>query len=286
MSHSENKQIKVVVCGLCRTGTTTLSLTLNKLGFQCYDGQTEFFSTFGKHDMDFFVDLANKTQSKDTCSVDWNQLFKRRGGFNACSDYPMAHFWKELSIYYPHAKFILTTRNDENWWMSCYNTIFYGGYSIRMILLRDIILPLLRKKSGPDNKMDFVINNTFGRQFHEKYLSYAGKNCNKQKCMKIFNDHNKNVKKYFEKENKNRLFILDWESEDKVILLKEFCKFLNVSVPKDMNTFEKTNTSTQVNAIYDKLIKRELILYMYEYKMFIAFIIACFAGCVFVFLIH
>jgi len=53
-------------------------------------------------------------------SADWEAIFQ---GCNAATDHPTAFFYRELTAQYPEAKFILTTRDPEQWYVSATATI-------------------------------------------------------------------------------------------------------------------------------------------------------------------
>ncbi len=53
--------------------------------------------------------------------VDWDVLFE---GYASAVDWPVAAFWRELSRYYPQARFILSVRESHEWHQSVLETIF------------------------------------------------------------------------------------------------------------------------------------------------------------------
>jgi hypothetical protein len=52
---------------------------------------------------------------------DWEEAF---AGYQSCLDWPSAHYWRQLSNYYPSAKILLTVRDAASWYESMVDTIF------------------------------------------------------------------------------------------------------------------------------------------------------------------
>ncbi len=103
---------KVISVGFGRTGTMSLRMALNQLGFgPCY------------HMEDVLQDMPNRTPQWNAAlagDADWEKIFH---GFNSAVDWPVAAFWQELMVYYPEAKFILSSRSAESWYESISQTI-------------------------------------------------------------------------------------------------------------------------------------------------------------------
>ncbi|KAJ5134869.1 hypothetical protein N7448_000108 [Penicillium atrosanguineum] len=118
---THQKPLRVVVAGLSRTGTASLYVALQELGFtpwhmcepiddprQMYNQWTEamncrFFNQGRHYDRDDFDRL--------------------RGKYDALLDIPASLFWEDLRRLYPEAKIILTTRSADSWFQSVHNTI-------------------------------------------------------------------------------------------------------------------------------------------------------------------
>lgn len=99
---------RVFVLGDSRTGTTSIHVYLQKLGFSSVH---YFVSEAG------ISDPFHKGRSEN-----WNKFknFVNESGFNAFSDYPTRLFFRELISEFPEAYFILTTRRNTSTWMeSC-----------------------------------------------------------------------------------------------------------------------------------------------------------------------
>lgn len=105
--------LQVIGAGLGRTGTNSLRLALNQLGFgPCY------------HMHELALNVAVNTPlwlaALDGCP-DWETIFK---GYGSGVDWPVAGFFRELNAAYPQAKFILTVRSAQSWAESFSETIY------------------------------------------------------------------------------------------------------------------------------------------------------------------
>jgi hypothetical protein len=104
--------LKVIGAGFGRTGTLSLKLALDQLGFgPCYH-MTEVFKN--PTAIQWWIDAADGRP-------DWEKIFE---GYISTVDWPNATFYAELAAYYPEAKVILTERDAEAWFKSTQATIF------------------------------------------------------------------------------------------------------------------------------------------------------------------
>jgi hypothetical protein len=104
--------LDVVGVGLGRTGTLSLKVALEMLGFKpCYHMVEVWANPASIGD---WLEAANGRP-------DWQKIFD---GFSATVDYPGCHFWRELTAAYPKAKVVLTVRDPEGWFESTQATIF------------------------------------------------------------------------------------------------------------------------------------------------------------------
>ncbi|MCV2867124.1 sulfotransferase family protein [Defluviimonas sp. WL0002] len=104
--------LQVIGTGFGRTGTESMRLALNRLGF----GPTH-------HMHEVNADPKQKAMWRALmkgAKPDWDLIFN---GYGACVDWPSAHWWRDLVAYYPEAKVILTHRSAESWWKSFERTI-------------------------------------------------------------------------------------------------------------------------------------------------------------------
>jgi len=105
--------LSVIGAGFGRTGTMSLKLALERLGFgPCY----HMSEVFKNEKAPGYWEAA-----ADGKPVDWEAVF---AGYRSTVDWPSATFYKELAAAYPEAKVILTIRDAESWYASTQATIF------------------------------------------------------------------------------------------------------------------------------------------------------------------
>ncbi|KAH8681645.1 hypothetical protein BX600DRAFT_447057 [Xylariales sp. PMI_506] len=109
--------MKVIVCGLGRTGTTSLRTALDILGYRSY------------HSTDLWMD-SKKNVEKWNIAFDWKyngkgQPFTRLewdeilGDYMSTIDAPAQFFAAELAEAYPDAKVVVLNRDFDSWFDSC-----------------------------------------------------------------------------------------------------------------------------------------------------------------------
>jgi hypothetical protein len=104
--------LKVIGTGFGRTGTDSMRVALEILGFgPCH------------HMCALLADSEHAKLWGDVIAgapPDWSLLL---GGYSSCVDWPSAHYWPQLIEAFPQAKVILTWRSAESWWASFSRTI-------------------------------------------------------------------------------------------------------------------------------------------------------------------
>ncbi len=104
--------LQVIGTGFGRTGTNSLRLALEQLGFApCH----HMFALRDAPDELRFWQAAVRGER-----VDWDAAFAR---YRAAVDWPSARFWRETTAHFPEAKVIHTTRPAGGWHRSVLNTI-------------------------------------------------------------------------------------------------------------------------------------------------------------------
>jgi hypothetical protein len=105
--------LSVIGSGWGRTGTMSLKLALERLGFgPCYHMKEVF------ENLDTHVPIWDRAATGDR--VDWDALFE---GYSAAVDFPASSFYAELAERYPSAKVVHTARDPERWYRSFCDTI-------------------------------------------------------------------------------------------------------------------------------------------------------------------
>ena len=103
--------LKIVGAGLGRTGTASLKIALEKLGFgPCYH-MSEVLAR--PEHVGLWTEVGNGRP-------DFARIF---AGFSATVDFPACIYWRELLQHYPDAKVILSVRDAEKWYRSTQETI-------------------------------------------------------------------------------------------------------------------------------------------------------------------
>jgi len=114
------RNFSVVGAGLGRTGTASLKMALEILGFgPCYH-MIEVI----RHEQQYIWKSIGdiKAQNKE---VEWDRVFSGSSIPAYCSvvDFPACCYYRELMDYYPNSKVILTVRDPDRWYDSFYETI-------------------------------------------------------------------------------------------------------------------------------------------------------------------
>jgi hypothetical protein len=104
--------LEIIGPGFGRTGTNSLKIALEHLGFgRC-------------HHMFEVRDNPEKLSEWQALargdSVDWDQVFD---GYRSQVDWPGARYWRELAAHFPKAKVVLTVRDPDEWFDSVQATI-------------------------------------------------------------------------------------------------------------------------------------------------------------------
>ena len=154
--------LKVIGAGFGRTGTASLKLALEKLGFgPCYH-MSEVLANAGH------IDLWNAVAAG---RPDWDEIFKN---YNSTTDFPASIYWRELTEYFPDAKIILSLRDAERWFESVQQTIM----SPKMRALLD------------GTPWGGMYNATIGAFFDHKLSDH-------DTLIRVFNEHSAAVKSAF-----------------------------------------------------------------------------------------
>lgn len=104
--------LQVIGAGFGRTGTLSLKLALEQLGFGPCHHMVEVFAH--PEQVPLWTAAAEGRP-------DWDAIFT---GYRSTVDWPTATFYRELAEFYPDAKVILTERDPEAWFASTQATIF------------------------------------------------------------------------------------------------------------------------------------------------------------------
>ena len=185
--------LKVIGAGFGRTGTMSLKLALELLGFdKCY------------HMMEVQPDHRDVwARAHRGEAVDYDALFE---GFQATVDWPSCNLWQAQLESYPEAKVILSLRDPESWYRSVMNTIYPSSK--------------MAAESDDDNMK------AFGSWAFEIVWDriFDGRLDDKDHAIGIFNAHNKAVQEMCPADK-----LLVFEARDGWAPL---CEFLGVDLPE------------------------------------------------------
>ncbi len=104
--------LSVIGAGLGRTGTMSLKVALEILGFgPCY------------HMIEVMAEPSRPADWLKAAAgdLDWDVVF---AGYRATVDYPGCTYWRELAERYPSAKVLLSVRDPDDWFESTQATVF------------------------------------------------------------------------------------------------------------------------------------------------------------------
>jgi len=202
--------LKVIGAGFGRTGTHSLKIALEMLGFApCYH-MVEVFTHPGHSEA--WEEAARSGEA------DWNALL---GPYKAAVDWPASYFWRELMKAYPDAKVILTERPEEAWYKSITNTIFD-------FMAREVDPAKLYPIRAAQRKMGryIVAERTFGNRLDKEHV------------LDVYRKNSADVKREVPRDK-----LLVFDAPDGWAPL---CKFLGMPVPEA--PYPLTNTTEEFRA--------------------------------------
>lgn len=196
--------LRVIGAGLGRTGTMTLKLALERLGFGPCHHMVEVLANPDQ------VPFWNRAAEGE--DVDWEEVY---GSYGATVDWPGCHFYAELAEFYPQAKVILSLRDPERWYDSMSETILKSMEEMELTKRGEI---------PADHPMRFggiiIPDKTFGYDF------------SKENVIAAFERHNAEVQRRIPPE---RLLVFEARQG-----WAPLCDFLGVPVPDE--PFPNTNS--------------------------------------------
>lgn len=203
--------LKVVGAGFGRTGTLSLKIALERIGFgPCY------------HMMEVFPrpeHVARWHRLAFEQSMDWDEIFR---GFHATVDWPAARWWREIAAHFPEAKVLLSVRDPEAWYKSVTDTIYQPMKSPAP----DGVPELVRLQSEMARKA--ILSETFDNRFEDK-----------AHAIEVFQKHNQAVRDAIDPA---RLLVFDVREG-----WGPLCAFLEVPVPDE--PFPRLNDTATFQAM-------------------------------------
>jgi Sulfotransferase domain len=199
--------LEVIGAGFGRTGTMSLKVALEELGFgPCYH-MSEVFA-HPEH-----VELWRAAvQGKP---LDWERIF---GGYRSTVDWPGCTFYRELMENYPDAKVILAVRDPQRWYESAYNTIYTmtrAASSSPIFYLASLVMPRAKGMMRARRMIEEIV--------WERDLD--GRFEDREYAIETFERHNEKVEQSVSPEK-----LLVYEVKEG---WGPLCEFLGVEVPEE-----------------------------------------------------
>ncbi|KAK5674803.1 hypothetical protein LTS10_012540 [Elasticomyces elasticus] len=232
-SHVDRRTCKRVVpmqvlsLGFSRTGTSSMQLALETLGYPTYH-MTSMVRNIP--DADMWIEAHNtKYFHKPGPSLDRTFWDKLLGHVSATTDLPCAVFFEELIAAYPSVKCVLVEREVEAWYKSWYDVQIATSDSVSFRLVAAL-----------DPHFDCIMKGSIGGSNKQELID---------KSRDVYRAHNKAVR---EKVPREQLLVYElgsgWEP---------LCAFLDKPVP-DV-PFPRVNETEMVNEYVQELLWMGLV---------------------------
>lgn len=201
--------LNVFGTGFGRTGTNSLKLALEKLGFgPCH----HMLEVRERPEQTAFWAAAARGERSD-----WETAFSE---FGSAVDWPSAYFWREIAAAYPEARIILSVRPEQEWVKSIHATIYES-------LAQRAKRPTEQARAMGEMAYDIIERRTFGERLGDAAHALA-----------VYRAHNAEVMRTIAPD---RLLVYDvaegWEP---------LCRHLGVAVPAE--SFPRTNSTEEFRA--------------------------------------
>ncbi|KAJ4364483.1 hypothetical protein N0V83_009077 [Neocucurbitaria cava] len=218
---TRTKPMRILVLGMCRTGTTSISIALRKLGYTPYQMREVLVKP---KDMLLWQEAINTTllapqdrpaKQRNLPPYSKSDFDKLLGDYDAIMDLPGCIFAKELIEAYPDAKVILTKRAYAEWEKSMQESIWcldtWHLFRLCRILNITQLAPLMRL-------------------VHAVFRVHNGNTYGGSASREAYEAHYSTVRSSVPQ--KDRLLELD-TTDDSELSWKPLCEFLGNEVPKE-----------------------------------------------------
>ena len=204
--------LRVIGAGFGRTGTNSLKLALEQLGF----GPCHHMFEIRDHP----EQLPFWQAAAEGHLPDWDRVFE---GYAAQVDWPGARYWRQLAEHFPAAKVILTTRSADSWFDSVQATIYRS----------------MRDRANRPREHDRARGEMAYRTIVQQI--FDGKMDDREHATAMFRDHIAEVQRSIPAERLLTYRVAEgWEP---------LCRFLGVPVPQ--GPYPRVNSSGDYRARYD-----------------------------------
>lgn len=248
--------LKVIGAGFSRTGSYSLKMALEQLGFRPCWHIIDIMADDDKANALMWWRNIDKKIKTDKYSIDFDEFYKElANGAQAAVDWPTFFYWEEIAEYYPNCKLILTIRDKERWYKSClqglnlyfYNPIlrifvFFGLVDIMTFIARELLPKSVEEFGGID------------KFYNDKQA--------------VFNKVDERIK-YMTTNEKYKDRVLIFSVKDG---WPKLCEFLNVDIPKN-TPFPRSNDSSALAKNTQKFVMQNVKRYIINHTFLFIFII-------------
>jgi hypothetical protein len=187
--------LSLIGAGFGRTGTLSIKIALERLGFgPCH----HMYEIRQKPDT-----LCHWQEAARGGTMDWAKIFE---GYVSQLDWPGSAYWRELAEVFPEARVILSVRDPEDWYASISRTILP---SVQYEMARDV--------NDLSRAMSEMIHDTVFEGI------FDGKIADRGEAIRVYEAHIETVRKTIPAER-----LLEFNVRDGWAPL---CRFLHVDVP-------------------------------------------------------
>ncbi|XP_039257798.1 uncharacterized protein LOC120334362 [Styela clava] len=201
--------MKVISAGFPKTGTKTMTVALQILGFNVYD-YMENTTILGNDWVKIFRD--------GWTTEDFKRMYEN---VDAVSDLPPSYFWEEIHKAFPEAKIILSIRDEDSWYKSFFKQ-FTANESSWALKIMSLLSPTgyWSLKIIYDHFIGSVI---FGFRDSLLWKPFSRLSFNEQLMKLKYRTHNANV---LQNAPPEKLLVYNFHEG-----WEPLCKFLGVPVP-------------------------------------------------------
>jgi hypothetical protein len=209
--------LKLINAGLGRTGTTSLQVALDRLGYgPCY------------HMFDIFRSEERQKQwEKIVCDgqpPDWEAVFD---GYTTIVNGPSSVYYQQMMAAFPGSKILLTIRDPERWYQSTYDTLFQFAVKGR----ED------PPEEGTTRARMLRLTNTLTWD-----SLFDGRFADKEHAIEVYHNHNQEVMRAIDPDD---LLVYDVKQG-----WQPLCEFLGVDMPSE--DFPHVNESKSMRKVLEQ----------------------------------
>jgi hypothetical protein len=217
--------MKVIAAGFSRTGTMSLQVALQKLGYRTY----HMFEALANFENGHMKMWNNYMEGKK--NMDWQRLF---ADYDASTDLPACIYWREMLNAFPDSKVVLTVREADKWWLSWRKLV----KAQEALYERWLYLPRFQAFYRLGENIDRI-------WFGNKLRDY-----DREDAIRRYKNHNAEVE---EDAPPERLLITNIRDG-----WKPLCEFLGHPVPEDEFPHENAGNE-QVEAMMARIIFKDML---------------------------